>query len=201
MITIHGIPATPWQLRSLERGQLKAIVLPLLPEPMKVGRHLWVLRCRPTDLFWGDSEVPSKKLLKKLKHQIGDRIYLQERWVNVHWGNDQGYIESYIYFTESKVPEAEHYGWQPAETMPQAAAQHWLEITSVRVVQMIDLTLEDYASTGLNDANSAKNSSDSIWDRVTLAAKRWDAAYPQHTWDGGDRWVVLLEVSACSAPD
>jgi hypothetical protein len=86
MIATHGIPATPWQRRSLEQGQLKAIALPLLPEPMKVGRHLWVLRCRPADLFWGDSEAPSKKLLKKLKHQKGDRIYLQERWCKGDWG-------------------------------------------------------------------------------------------------------------------
>jgi hypothetical protein len=198
MITIHGIPATPWQLRALEQGQLKAIVLPLLPEPMKVGRHLWVLHCRPADLFWGDSEVPSKKLLKKLKHQIGDRIYPQERWCKGDWG---AAFDDDIYFTERTTPEAENIGWQPAETMPKGAAQHWLEITSIRVIQSIDLTLEDYVNTGLNDANSAENSSDSIWDCATLAAKRWDAAYPQQAWDGGDRWVVLLEVSACSAPD
>jgi hypothetical protein len=200
MITIHGIPATPWQLRSLEQGQLNAIVLPLLPEPKK-EQNTWVWKNEPIDLFWFQSESVGERLIKALPYKVGDRTYLQEMWVNVPWGNDQGYIESYIYFTESKVPEAEHYGWQPAETMPKGAAQHWLEINSVRVVQVIDLTLEDYVNTGLNDASSAKNSSDSICDRVTLAAKRWDAAYPQQAWDGGDRWVVLLEVSACSAPD
>jgi hypothetical protein len=202
MITIHGIPATPWQLRSLEQGQLKAIVLPLLPqiETDEMGWKFWRSNVYETTLAFAPSEKPFAYpgSYAQLRYQKGDRIYLQERWRKGDWG---AAFDDDIYFTESTTLEAENIGWQPPETMPQAAAQHWLEITSVRVVQVIDLTLEDYASTGLNDANSAKNSSDSIWDCVALAAKRWEAAYPQQAWGEGDRWVVLLEVSACSAPD
>jgi hypothetical protein len=197
MITTHGIPATPWQLRSLEQGQLKAIALPLFPEPKK-EQNTWVWENEPIDLFWFQSESVGERLIKALPYKVGDRLYLQEKWCKGDWG---AAFDDDIYFTESTTPEAENIGWQPAETMPQKAVRHWLEITSVRVIQSIDLTLEDYVNTGLNDANSAENSSDSIWDCATLAAKRWDAAYPQQAWDGGDRWSLLLGVGACDAPD
>jgi hypothetical protein len=193
----HKIPATPWQLRSLEQGQLNAIVLPLLPIVRK-NRATFSLILGSRAYYWEHLEKFPEQILWQLRYQKGDRIYLQERWCKGDWG---AAFDDDIYFTERTTPEAENIGWQPAETMPKGAAQHWLEITSIRVIQSIDLTLEDYVNTGLNDANSAENSSASIWDCAALAAKRWDAAYPQQAWDGGDRWVVLLEVSACDAPD
>jgi hypothetical protein len=180
----HRIIATDWQLKAAAAGQLRAIVLPLVPEPVKEG-NTWVWTSSPVDLFWFDSEGVGDRLIKRLPYQKGDRLYLAEEWCKGDWGTA---FDDDIYFPKSTVPEAEHIGWQPAETMPEEAAEHWFEVTGLRVVQMKEVTFNDFALTGIHRACPGIN----YPKAETVSA--WNTAHPGYPWDG-DRHVIVLEVA------
>jgi hypothetical protein len=114
----YRITSQPWQLKAAAEGTLGAIVLPF-PEGCVSGS--------PED--W-----PIKSM--KCGFNESYRIYLTEKWCKGDWG---AAFDDDIYFVESTTPEAEHMGWQPAETMPEEAAQYWFDVGGVRVVQMIDI--------------------------------------------------------------
>jgi hypothetical protein len=114
----YRITSQPWQLKAAAEGVLGAIILPL-PEGCVSGS--------PDD--W-----PIKSM--KCGFNESYRIYLAEKWCKGDWGAS---FDDNIYFVESTTPEAEHMGWQPAETMPEEAVRHWFEVGDVRAVQMSDI--------------------------------------------------------------
>jgi hypothetical protein len=215
-MTNHRITSQPWQLKAAAEGTLGTIILPFgqycedqrsIVEDCRSGKA-----CRDGDgnwIFWcpGNNAELEYLTLKnypmgsgkgfRIPFKEGDRIYLAEEWVKAPWGNDNGKITGYIYFTKSRVPEAEHIGWQPAETMPEEAAQHWFELGDVRVVQMsaIDRHLCDRAA--LTDIPSDLPCGVEEWASILM---RWNAAHPDYFWDS-DRWVIVLDLNIIGEPN
>jgi hypothetical protein len=171
-MTNHKIIAQPWQLKAAAEGTLRAIILPF-PEGCVSGS-------------------PENWPVKSLKCGFNESycIYLAEEWVKSPWGNDNGKITGYIYFTKSRVPEAKHMGWQPAETMPEEAAQYWFEVGDVRVVQMSDIDRPLCDRAALTDIPLDLPCGVEEWASILM---RWNAAHPDYPWDA-DRWVIVLDL-------
>jgi hypothetical protein len=77
----HGIPAAPWQLQAAAEERLKAIAFPLTGRIAKTELvYLWM-----TGKDLCSSPVRPDGSLDKII-EIGDRIYLQEEWVQRQFG-------------------------------------------------------------------------------------------------------------------
>jgi hypothetical protein len=118
---------------------------------------------------------------------LGDRLYFAEQWCKTPWGNDEGKITCDIYFTESATPEAELFGWQPAETMPPEAAAHWFEVVGVTAKRLGQVSFRSFAESGLHlicpEVNYPSFEHQAAWNR----------SYPDTPW-GDNLWVQVLEV-------
>jgi hypothetical protein len=182
-MTDHGIVAAGWQWKATQQGLLSTVIVPLDPEPRKEG-NTWVWPCEPMDLFWFDSEGVGERLLKKLPWQVGDLIFFQEEWCKGDWG---AAFDDDIYFTKNTTPEAENIGWQPAHAMPKEAAQHWFEVTGVRIEVAGRIPMNTWRSTGIYLPN------EDTFEYGQAAVGRWDKAHPGHLW-GVVHWLIVLEV-------
>jgi hypothetical protein len=136
-----------------------------------------------------------------------DHLYLQERWCKA--GD--------IYFVESTTPEAENIGWQPANTMPLEAVEHWFTIIEVQAMQIQDVSSQQLFDSGLTEMDPmlaiGKTLADvgietSLLDLQGLdcadfvrrvgSEQHWNRAYPAHRWEC-DRWVIVLALEAIAA--
>jgi hypothetical protein len=168
-MTNHKIIAQPWQLKAAAEGVLGAIILPL-----------------PEGCISGSPETwPIKSL--KCGFNESYRLYLAEKWCKGDWG---AAFDDDIYFVESTTPEAEHIGWQPAETMPEEAAQYWFDVGDVRVVQMSDIDRPLCDRAALTDIPSDLPCGVKEWASIF---ERWNAAHPDYSWDA-DLWVIVIDV-------
>jgi hypothetical protein len=170
-MTNHKIIAQPWQLKAAAEGTLGAIILPL-PEGCVSGS--------PED--W-----PIKSM--KCGFNESYRIYLAEEWCNFPGRLSTG--EPPYYELRSNYPPlvmpSEKEEWQPAETMPPKAAQHWFEVTEVKVTQAKYLDYFTIGKTGFyNSYPDATYPSEEF-------KNDWDKAHPEHLW-GGNLWVIALKV-------
>jgi hypothetical protein len=179
-MTDHAIVAADWQLQAADKGRLRAIILPLLPEPKEEAKT-WFWPCEPVNLFWFKSEGIGERLLKRLTYQQGDRIFLQEKWCK--------YDDEFMHWIEPNCEVSEHeaewLSWQPAHTMPSEAAQYWFEVTGVKVVQMNQFTTSNLQATNMGSVDPHPE--------IFTATENWNAAYPDHPWNS-DRWVFVLNV-------
>jgi hypothetical protein len=168
-MTNHKIIAQSWQLKAAAEGTLRAIILPL-----------------PKGCVSGSPETWS---IKSLKCEFNEsyRLYLAEKWCKGDWG---AAFDDDIYFVESTTPEAEHMGWQPAETMPEEAARYWFEVGDVRVVQMSDIDRPLCDRAALTGIPSDLPCGVEEWASILM---RWNAAHPDYLWDA-DRWVIVLDL-------
>jgi hypothetical protein len=209
----HGIPAQPQQLA--DGKELKAIILPL--EKYAKNPLIYIDLCgsgkaaKDGDGNWRlwfpgkDEQLELDRFTLKaypkgcndgivIPFKEGDRIYLQEEWGRVFGSDGLGTANTAYYDTVKDIQYARDLF--PAHIMPVEAAQHWFDVTGVRVCQINDLELVDIANAGLNDAFLQKGATgDAIWESVEIAAGRWNAVYPEYPWDI-DRWVVVLSVEA-----
>jgi hypothetical protein len=170
----HGIPAAPWQLQAAAEERLKAIVLPLTGG--------WVSGDPST---WPPIEALGSG------YEVGNRLYLQEEW---GVGFEDNALEDYDYkfhlLSKQTHPRAEKiWCWQPAETMPPEAAQHWFEVTGVRVAWLAQLGEIDVEGIMGQPPHSTESSNYGLW------RERWNAAHPEYPW-ADDRYVALLNVKA-----
>jgi hypothetical protein len=180
----HGIPAAPWQL-GVAAKELKAIILPLTGGWVSGDPSTW----------------PPIEALES-GFEVGDRVYLQEEWAH-GFINGMGAVDLPVRcFEQDEILDEEglqHWlkddpnckklaGVQPAHTMPPEGAQHWFEVTGVRVCKACQLTSSEVWGAGLNitelDAQRY----------ITLQLK-WSAAHPGYPWDN-NRPVVVLDVEA-----
>jgi hypothetical protein len=148
----HRIIAQPWQLKAAAEGELKAIMLPLVPQP-KADRSLF-FRNKKTDfgcLIPATNPAFQMQLSEycefvSLPYDEGDRIYLAEEW-------DEGFGsfgEDFGFLLRSRTPSwADDDKWQPAKTMPEEAAQYWFDIEEVQIVQRIELPLKKVKESSL----------------------------------------------------
>jgi hypothetical protein len=186
----HGIVAADWQMEAADR--LTAIVLPLADKIAKSG----------SDYHWMDGESycvspikPDGSLDEIFK--AGDRIFLEEEWSDLR----EYFPRADAFTLKSELKENCHNQavfdaleidslWQPAHTMPPEAAQHWYEVTDVRVTQMDNISLKE-----MRDSSLFNPLTDDLFDFLGTVKERWNVAHPGHLWNS-DRWVVVLEVEA-----
>jgi hypothetical protein len=163
--SIHGISAAPWQLKVVAK-ELKAIILPLTGGWVSGDPSTW----------------PSIETLES-EVKVGDRIFLQEEWA---YFLDK--VDREVYYPLKRTSLMYSYGWEPAHTMPQDAAQRWYTVTGVRVCKACQLTSSEVWGAGLNITELEAQL------YITLRLK-WSAAHPGYPWDN-NRPVVVLDVEA-----
>jgi hypothetical protein len=182
----HGIVAADWQIKAAAEGMLKAIVLPLLPEPIKEGL-LWFWRCelkskhpwlsQAIELSWRDLEEAYQvgaELLKELPWQIGDRVYLQEAWAISEGG-----------ITLYQADEDDGLGYCPVGDMDLENARFCFNVTGVMVLQIKDLTTSNLLPTGMGGLTEHPENFN--------AMENWNTAHPNYLWRP-DRYVIVLDI-------
>ncbi|MDH1765119.1 hypothetical protein N5D37_05275 [Comamonas aquatica] len=80
--------------------------------------------------------------------QPGDRIYVRETFN--HFERNENFKEGCECFYRADGDCVDLQPWRPAIHMPKHAARIWLEITSVRVERLQDLSNEDAIAEGVN---------------------------------------------------
>jgi hypothetical protein len=187
-MTDHGVIAADWQLKAADESRMKAIILPLLPAPVlvdtadcQVSRGMeWRWITPKAHATWGKNEPISDLVLKYCGWAVGDRIFLQEEWCDYSGG----------LLSRSTHPCQEYEDkWEPAETMPQKAAQYWFEVTGVKVLQPIDLGVRDLRLSGLFVYGAEEGAM-----VADVVAKRWGESHPEDIldWQG---WAVVLDIT------
>lgn len=122
-------------------------------------------------------------------YQPGDLLWVRETWAGLPpFHNLHPEIERYIYKADG---DATPLKWKSPRFMPKAAARIWLEVTSVRVERLQEITAEDIRSEGLTsmavhclDYEIAVVEYQLLWDSIN--AKRG------HGWDTNP-WVWVIE--------
>jgi hypothetical protein len=176
----HGIVAADWQLHAAIEGRLAAIILPLQDVIAKseLGFH-WLAG----ETYYFSPIMPDGSLDKILA--VGDRIFLQEEWAK----------EDRLYVSNSEDPNNDYHWVGDAENMPPEAAQHWFEVTGVRVVQIKDLSPQVLFEAGLTGVIPANQHESADLVRQVGCAQLWDRHFAPLRWKP-NRWVVVWDVKA-----
>lgn len=102
----------------------------------------------------------------KCPYQPGDHLYVRETWRCVKYDNMDGDLNYGVEFKDGtrkyfKFDDSERYhqfgkyalkkGWQPSIYLPKEAARIWLEVTSVRVERLQEITEEDAVKEGIKN--------------------------------------------------
>lgn len=127
---------------------------------------------------------------------VGDHIYVRETWSYYYFDSDtkkQFYYYKADYpdfekgFTpdgwDSRPPAAGGDRWYPSIHMPKAAARIWLEVTDMRIEQLLDISSHDANCEGFTEAGTHPRAD-------FLAA--WDQLYGNGAAEA-DPWVWVIE--------
>ncbi|MGL5719930.1 MAG: hypothetical protein ACRCYP_03950 [Alphaproteobacteria bacterium] len=194
MSNTHAHIATQWQLKAASEGRLEAIVLPMVPEPVLVDTsdcHIprgmeWRWITQKIHTMWGENESPCELVLKGLPYQVGDRIYLAEKWIKSMFDGIELFRLSETPPPTSHGPVVLGPGWRSPETMPVEHAQYWFEIADIQIQQVKHLNAENSYQSRL----SHWGDNDEYVKSFFLDSKEMQNDYP---WDS-DRWVILLTI-------
>ena len=165
---------------------------------------------KPQPAWIGEPNVPFKtpdadpKGIIKCPYQPGDRLWVRETWAGLpQFHNLNSEIERYIYKADE---DATPLKWKPSIHMPKEAARIWLEVTSVRVERLQDITEEDAKAEGIaweraRKINRLENSGRIIDSAKAMFMRLWDSinAKRGYGWDINP-WVWVIEfkkVSPC----
>lgn len=127
---------------------------------------------------------------------VGDRIYVRETWSYYYFDSDTKkqfyyYKADYPDFEkgfppegwDSRPPAAGGDRWYPSIHMPKAAARIWLEVTDMRIEQLLDISSHDANCEGFTEAGTHPRAD-------FLAA--WDQLYGNGAAEA-DPWVWVIE--------
>ena len=127
---------------------------------------------------------------------VGDRIYVRETWSYYYFDADTKkqfyyYKADYPDFEkgfppegwDSRPPAAGGDRWYPSIHMPKAAARIWLEVTDMRIEQLLDISSHDANCEGFTEAGTHPRAD-------FLAA--WDQLYGNGAAEA-DPWVWVIE--------
>lgn len=149
---------------------------------------------------------------------VGDRLWVRETWQAIHDSVDEfGHVEERTY--APSIPKekdrywhtvyAEHFSdesrgdrgfpWRPAIHMPRWASRITLEITSVRVERLNDISQEDAQAEGIIDGGCLNCGEPEPCgcvnpqpDATDAFAYLWQSIYGQENWDANP-WVWVIE--------
>jgi hypothetical protein len=140
---------------------------PIVPEPDAIRR----IKRQPQPLR--DGEIMACKF-----GQVGNRLWLRERWAMLRAGKQ----ERAIFAADKTVADVR---WQPSFTMPRSACRVVLEIVSLRIERLTNITRDDARREGCpQDRRFA--------DPIDWFRELWDGlAQPQHAW-ANNPWVWVI---------
>ena len=150
------------------------------------------------DMFPG-ADRPEQKVIWRGAHgvrcpygQPGDRL-----WVRETWGRSTDLVRVYVYAADQHVSRFDILGerWTPSIHMPRAASRLSLEVTSVRVERLQNISEEDALAEGIREdgepwaseygwgvadrrvwaANTARQRFEYAWDRINGDRATWDS--------------------------
>lgn len=167
-------------------------------------------------LWWRWFSEPNTGLIRSPYGQPGDRLWVRETWQAVHFSKDfeTGYVDD-IY--EAKVipksdddgwwspqyaadkhhqnhPEDRGFGWRPSIHMPRWASRITLEVTSIRVERLQDISEEDARTEGVKpDEESSlytyRDAFSFLWESLNAARG--------YSWESNP-FVWVVEFRRCS---
>jgi len=114
--------------------------------------------------------------------QVGDRLWLRERWAM----QSDGKHERTIFAADESNANVR---WRPSYMMPRSACRIILEISSLRVERLCNITRDDARREGCQDDRRFK-------DPIDWFHELWDSlAHPQHKWSANPWvWVIGFDV-------
>lgn len=154
------------------KTQTRRVVNPQPPEGQTIG----VCHYSPTG--WAYCEDPkcvqpdgcTCKPVRNPYGDIGDRLWIKEKWALVSWGGEDG-IDDWTYPIPKQPPglgwsvhhaaggpyetdciEDRGFRWRPSIHMPRWASRITLEITDVRVERLQDISEEDITEEGVDES-------------------------------------------------
>ena len=161
--------------------------------------------------FWGFGEIIPKKMIQYAPYKPGDILWVRETWSDFYF-EESGYIYE---ADEDRV--SDEFRWKSSTHMPRKAARIFLEVKSVRVERLQDITEEDARAEGIksyllhkehggewrerngslfwssdyNTHSTRKEAFSELWD--SLNAKRG------YSWESNP-WVWVIEFARIKKP-
>lgn len=140
----------------------------------------------------------------KPKYRVGEVVYLKEGWLpfdedHVMDGNKYAYrVDCKIGDDGDRIRQEYGYKWRSAMFMPESAARTFLEITSVRVERLQDISEEDAKAEGISDnealvgqvANPYRTAYADLWNSISK---------PPHDW-AANPWVFVYAFKKVERP-
>lgn len=143
----------------------------------------------------------------------GDRLWVRETWTKYYYSDECGYThydQPMIYYLADGIPDFEivdgdgfiiedqRIKWSPSIHMPKAAARIWLEVVSVRVERLQEITESDCYKEGIRPESvlEFRNRTGKGTDHIAKADFKnlWDSinAKRGYGWDSNP-WVWRVE--------
>lgn len=128
----------------------------------------------------------------------GDRLWVREAWCNLAL---EGHAPVYAYRADGELTLPPGVQWKPSIHMPRAASRLTLEVKSVRIERLQDITEQDALSEGV-EANPYYMADGTVDDMMSIPARAnfaslWDSIDgKKHPWTSNPWvWVVSFEVA------
>jgi len=172
-------------------------------------------RQRYLDDFSHDVEVYSIDFPVKSEINIGDVLYVQEKWKykprEIELGHTTGDIseqikesDEFIYYETDMMPHLLDMKWEPASSMPQKAARIFLKVTDVMAERLQDITFEQMVKEGFKDIDITSSIETQIGQYLNSCGqfkKLWNDTTKEqdlvkYSWETNP-WIWLREVERC----
>jgi hypothetical protein len=188
----------PWGWAKSRPVEVDEYGMAVVFDPMQEG-HAWI-PCPFTDIqTWADDGSFSPS------YRTGTRLYVRECWgPRMENGKPhpvQQYVKYRADFADDSPPadgmdwHTYENKWRPSIHMPKWAARLWLEIVSVRVERIQEITSDDARAEGIEYSEWASKPLHLREERLSLHqlafSHAWDSIYPG-SWDRND-WVWRIE--------
>ena len=119
--------------------------------------------------------------------QPGDRLWVRE----THWINTNEHLAAYAADHAGKMPaHMKGIKWRSPVTMPRWASRLTLEITSIKVDRVQNISNNDALAEGIHDLRTHENN----WDMRDCFKSLWDRFHPERNllW-AANPWIWVVE--------
>jgi len=148
----------------------------VLKQELPIGTRWWEVYGDELNYRIVDEKSVKTILCKCPYGKKGDKLWVRESWNISRESNPFRYKADY--------PPSGILKWKPSIHMPKVAARIWLEVVSVRVERLIDISQEDCVKEGFDSGSAygtAKMWFHGLWDKI-----HGDASWAANPWV----WVV-----------
>lgn len=151
---------------------------------------------RDREMRWHDYRMADLIRSKCPYGAPGDRLWVREKWC-YYGGREYEYQRERSAVVYAAAPDSQHrhnHDWRPSIHMPRWASRLTLEVVSVRVERLNEISRGDAMSEGCPFPNMAKGPDPRDWFR-----ELWDSINAaKHPWSS-NRWVWVVEFKRIDA--